>query len=606
MSASMVPGKNNLSLATRALRLAESLGFYGEGAISVPIQNSLGTGTSSLVICKEPLENAPPGTVILLAGSRKFQHYTKGDDGKLAWADMEEDGIENALAEMPPSTSIPTKPLPPKPDPNAEDMSIITDPVIGIDGRASEKMLGTDGMLKVGSGNSANHMVTGTNGELSLAIAPRYYRLGADIVPTTESNVAHYAINAAKSDYPEERDWSMVFGIAVENDKNRKGVLEMYDVLVKIVNRANGKHMDFVGEFKDNEFHLYDSRQDVRITDSVTDENGGLCLGIQRVSHYLAKLQPEISGPNSVPIGTFDFSITAKRKRGNVPALVVAYTVEVEDVDTSMIVDAVTTIGQKPSNVALTAQGNLRIGSSNPSTFLVVTNNGELELFGGARYYRRAAGNALPVGTNPPVYEINVANSTFADLKDWTWVYSAALLNTKNSQTISDLYDLKMIVRGPNAELEFYGEWDGLLYHFKNDEHGLDITDNAVDQTGRFAQNIQRVTFYKDQLQPEIGENTGAPIGDYEFELVATRKIGDVPPLSLKFNANVIDYIPPPPPPEPEPEPEPVADEAPSEPSEDEQIQAMLDADAEQSAEDAGDQPAEDSNQPVEDEQKPE
>lgn len=575
MSASLNTTINNLSLATNMLRLAEKQGYRGEGAISFPIQNDKGTGTSYVIVSDSKPDNMPVGTVLLVSGERQFYQMQQKEGSSPSWGEVEGDDITNIIRDAPPSLPLPMKPLPVPPDPNAPDLSMIHDPVYKLNAEAAAPLKKPDGTLDAGEGNSAQNMLTAENGEVAMAVAARYFGAGPDIQAETGNK---YKINAGASPHS-VKDWSWAFGFGLTSTVNGDKLIDLYDVVVRATNVQNGRHVDFTYRVdpKTGLPQLYDSRNDLRINDS-TVGSGDRLVNIQRVSTevFAKALAPILSYANKVPVGVYKFSVEAKRKIGDVPALVIEFTVEAEDLDLSMIVPQVTTIGEQPSNVALNQQGYLRIGSGNPATNLIVANNGEVELFGGARFYRTAIGWNDPDSNHK--YALNVADSVFTGKKDWAWVYSAALLNTKNSLSLDELYEVKLLVKNlaNSKTLTFTGRWDGTLYHFEDAANGLDINDNAVDRTGRFMQNIQRIEFYKPQLTPELGENTGAPIGNYEFELVATRREGDVPPVTLKFSAEVIDYIPPPPEPEPEPEPEPVADEAPAELSEDEQIAQML------------------------------
>lgn len=563
---------SRLSLATGIMREAERRGYRGEGAISFPIQNAKGTGAASIIVSKEKLPNMPEGTVQFVSGERKFYQMKPGENGgSPSWAEVDSSDVNEVIRDLPATLPVPLPPLPTPPDPNAPDLSMIHPVTVEENAPAPQQMRGSDGKLNVGEGNSAENMVVAENGEAAIAVAGRYYGAGPDL----QSANRVYRINAGASPHS-EKDWSWVFALALTNKTNGDQLFDLYDFKLSVTNVENGRHLDFVNRIDPNtgEVQVYDSRNDIRIDDSELGD-GDVLLNIQRVSHYVKALNPTLSYANKVPVGLYNFKATLTRKKGGVPPIVAEFSVDAEDLDLSMIVPQVTTIGQKPSDVALTAQGTLRIGTGNPSTHLIVANNGEVELFGGARFYRTAEGWSNPDSSHK--YALNVADSVFSK-KDWTWVYSAALLNTKNSLSLDELYEVKLHVRNLDngKALEFTGRWDGTLYHFEDAANGLDINDNAVERTGRFMQNIQRIEFYKAQLTPELGENTGAPIGNYEFELVATRREGDVPPIVLKYSAEVIDYIPPPPAPEPEPEPEPVADEAPAELSEDEQIAQML------------------------------
>ncbi len=551
----------NLSDAVRFKRLAEKLGFRGEGAVNIPVQTSDGRGTSNIIVSAEPLEKAPPGTIVLVTSTGEFTQSKKDDDGNLSWTSLGSNpNISELVTAAGPSSGIVLPPLPPKPDPNIGDTSFITQPVVTKNATAPTSMRKSNGDLKVGSSNKATNMIVATNGEISIAGASRFYRKGATFAAKTADDKTTYGINVAEGTDPTEKDWTWLYAISMENTTNSKNIAALYDVTMRVVNKANGRHLDFVGAFDSDsgEFRMYDGRQGLNITDNTTDADGSTCQNIQRIKFYPNHLKPETSVANRAPIGEYEFKLSAKRKYGDFPPVVIEWAASVIDSDMSMLVDPTVTAGAALNAVAVKPNNTqLLISSGNPSEQMIVARNGEAELAGACRYYRNGTIIAPTLVNGVQSYSINVQDSPFNGLKDWTWVYSLALVNTKNGQALTDVYDVTMTVRAPTGELIFVGSYKDSKFHMIDEEHDLDIDDNLVTPGGQVTQNIQRVRFYGAELgDVELGANSKSPVGTYTFELRANRKIGDAPDLVCTWRAVVVDELPPPPP-EPEPEPEP-------------------------------------------------
>jgi len=207
--------------------------------------------------------------------------------------------------------------------------------------------------------------------------------------------------------------------------------------------------------------------------------------------------------------------------------------------DLSIITDPVTQYNVLPNEKALKPNlPSLKVGTGNPADNMVVVNNGELELAAAIRFYRVIQTFESQEG----VYAIDLEDSTFATKKDWAWVFSMLLLNEVNGNNITDLYDLTMTIEAPNGELlRFNGNFNNGTFHLVSDDAVLDIVDSYTTGYGNICQNIQRVTFYVDQLPgTELGGN-GSPIGTYTIEIRAERKRGDVEPLVLTLTAEVTD-----------------------------------------------------------------
>lgn len=212
--------------------------------------------------------------------------------------------------------------------------------------------------------------------------------------------------------------------------------------------------------------------------------------------------------------------------------------------DLSFLTAPVVTVDTLPSEAARKpGMEVLKHSTGNPATDMVVATNGELELALALRYYR--VKQTFGVSDGDSHYNINLDESSFKPA-DWSWVYSLVLVDVRNGNCITDLYDVRMEVKFlAGNTLEFIGKFDNGVFHFIEEANMLDIVDNTTDGTGSICQNIQRVTFYKEQLGVlEFGVD-GAPIGDYSIKLTATRKRGeDLLPVEIHVGAHVFDQAP--------------------------------------------------------------
>lgn len=532
MSGSISPIPN-LSYAARLRRRAEAIGFKGEGAVNLVVQSSNGVGAINVVVSAGLPASVPTGTIVLDATTGAFSTNT----GIGTWEDLGNNPDLDALAAVGFVNAVPVRlPKLPVVDANpqpVDDTSIISDAVV--------------------TTNSESGVISVTNGELTLMGGARYYSDHTPIVPNGERN---YSVNVANSLHTALRDWSYLFSVELTDTTNAPGITDLYDVSLVIENIDTGKRLNFVGTFDGSagepyDFVFNDIRRDFKLV-LPTDENGAAVAELARASTLNAKLLNVLSVANGAPIGNYRFTLTAVRSRGDFAPLICSWTVAAIDSDMSIIKAITTASNSEPHAIAKKANGQLLFSSGNVATNMQVVGNGEIELAGAVRYYR----SSLPALTGP-TYSLNVQDSNFAGLKDWVWVYSLALLDKRNGQSIDEIYDLSMTVTSESGEVVFVGAYEDGVFHLR-DNTVLDIVDNQVNEfdNAQVVQNIQRVRFYAEYLLPEIGEHSGSPVGEYEFEIRARRKIGDVPDVVCAWTANAIDFVPPPPEPEPEPEPE--------------------------------------------------
>lgn len=538
----------NLSLGKRLLKIAEAAGYRGEGAFPIPAMTFDGSGTINFIVTEQDIPVAPPGGVLFKPSANSFKQFQVDEQGQTQWVDLGDAPDLTAIgkgaggASSGPAPGFP--PLPsPKPPVDPDDRSILYPPISSPNTVAPSSALKEDGTLIHGSGNPASSMVVARNGEISLAGACRFYRRSDAFPATVIDSDGIYEINVNQSLYVQKKDWTWTYSISMDDTRNSANICDLYDISLEVRNLTNGKWMRYAGSFSEGQFVLYDARNDVRIVDNTTNANGSLCQNIQRITFYTSQFKPALGSLNGSPIGDYEFTLTAVRKKGDVPPVVAKWKASVIDEvvdDPSILVTPTVSVNTALNAYALTATNTLKHGSGNQSQNMVVATNGEIELAGACRFYRNSSAFA-PTGTE---YGINVHLSPYAAQKDWTWLYSVVLKDIRNSDCITDLYDVSLHAVGVNGSVNFVGSFVDGVFHFTDVDNSLDIVDNTTDPTGRLAQNIQRITFYKDQMNPELGTLNPVPIGSYEFTLIAKRKVGDYPDVVCTWTAEVIDEIP--------------------------------------------------------------
>jgi hypothetical protein len=556
MSMSPVP---QYSFASRLMAQAEKAGYKGEGAFTLPVMTDDGRGRIGFVVSKDDLDDLPANAVVYNPETGSFHQQRKGEDGNTGWQDLgsnpninEITGVDGYFIGAP----AVTKPLP---QPEKPEDVVIEDPTItnNVDAPAGAQ---NNGKLFAGTGNPIGKMIVASNGELALAGAIRFYKdneiFDAEI---EEGQTPKYVLNLRLAG-DETKDWIFVYSASLEDDKYGKNIGSLYNLELQVRNITNGKVMRLRGVNQLSKNRYLFEGQGVSIADNEINE-GKLVQNIQRVSFYKNVLSPELGEETESPIGDYEFTLTATRKVGKAKPVVLKFAAAVADFkpdDVSFITSPVKSNNGTVPAPGLKPNGDLLIGNNNRNTLYVTAKNGELALAGACRWYNTGAAFAPQVVDGIPFFNFNLYEGTSSGVKDWNWHYSYVLENNTNADGILDLYDISMTIKdlGSGNELVATGEFEAGVFKMAL-EGTPGITDNATTPEGSVCQNIQRITFYKDLLgDVQLGENTGSPVGDFEFKLLATRKIGEVPPLELVWRAHVVDEAPPPPEPEPDETPD--------------------------------------------------
>jgi hypothetical protein len=198
------------------------------------------------------------------------------------------------------------------------------------------------------------------------------------------------------------------------------------------------------------------------------------------------------------------------------------------------------------SNVATSLQarkrdgsGTLFVGAGHSPGSVIRSSNNEIEVCGAGRLYR------VPMVFAPinGEYRLNIG-----DQADWTLLYSFALLDTRNGDRLTDLYDCTVKITAPGGGvLNFLLKRQYGRLMLVDEDNELTIDDQTVtNESQTLYQDLQRVTFYKGKLGSLPLNAAGYPYGTYEIELKAERKNGSFPPVVVTFDVVVsgFDIVP--------------------------------------------------------------
>jgi hypothetical protein len=192
--------------------------------------------------------------------------------------------------------------------------------------------------------------------------------------------------------------------------------------------------------------------------------------------------------------------------------------------DDSFLVAPVVTENTTPSQAALKTDGTLVAGQNEIASAMIVASNGEIEVAGAARHSQFSQGIPAAEG----VYHINVA-----DRGDWSIPFSFLLLDKRNGDRITDLYDCTVKITAPGGGMlnfELKRQYGKLA--LVDTANNLTIDDPALyNDAQTLYQAIQRVTYYKNKLGSLDLNDVGAPYGIFEVEVKAVRKSGGAPVL---------------------------------------------------------------------------
>lgn len=201
--------------------------------------------------------------------------------------------------------------------------------------------------------------------------------------------------------------------------------------------------------------------------------------------------------------------------------------------DTSIITEVITESNVTPAPIALKPDGTLFHGTGNPGGGMIKATNGEIEIAAAARLVR------VPTIFTPSnnTYFLNVGDGA-----DWNIPHSFALVDNRNGDHITDLYDctFKVTALESNGVLDF--NLRRLFGHLAmvDDANELRIQDEGTsNESQTLYQDIQRVSFYKGKLGSLSVNPVGTPYGDFRVELSAQRRDSSAPTVELSFDVKV-------------------------------------------------------------------
>jgi hypothetical protein len=205
------------------------------------------------------------------------------------------------------------------------------------------------------------------------------------------------------------------------------------------------------------------------------------------------------------------------------------------EADDDTIIEPVETATAPVAEQFQTSGGTLLTGTGNPSGGLILSTNGEVQIGGAIRKYRSTA--ILPQ-SDPGHYDVVLAAG-----EDWVFPIVYGLVDDRNADRLSDLYDLTLTITSVEEEshLDFTLEWNATTgrYEFADSAHSLRITDGTTNANGTAYQDIQRLTFYKQALGLTSVTASGVPTGTFTFQYRAVRRLGDVNPVVAEFSVTV-------------------------------------------------------------------
>lgn len=341
--------------------------------------------------------------------------------------------------------------------------------------------------------------------------------------------------------------WNWGLHIALADITNGTRIDELYDISVTLANVDTGQSAHYTFRYlTEEEDYGYVGYAIVNNEDNSPYVNFG--FDEEHVSGRYAQMVlpaptmrqviPTDKAIDGVPFGRYYVEVIAQRKEGDVAPMVVSWMADIgRPIDDTSVLFEEPAYGTDPVKESfLKPDGNLLTGSGSPATDLVTADNGEVQMFGGVRYYR-----------DPVTFAPDADNRYSLDIgtdRDWNFPFQIGLYDTRNATTLTDLYDVTFTIQDvnqPEASLNFVLNRRDGAYFLEDDTHSLSIVDGYADVDGTVYQEIQRLTFYVAEMYGENApvNNAGAPFSEFLFTLTAARKTGGVEPLVLTWSAVV-------------------------------------------------------------------
>lgn len=204
------------------------------------------------------------------------------------------------------------------------DTSIVEEPIVTANAEVSKKaqrsVRGAPPELLAGSGNPTGALFVAGNKELEVASGARLYQNTALINAIGNK----YALNVGAPG-----DWTIVYSIALLDNRNGLHITDLYDCGLKITAPGGGV-LDFKLVRRYGRLHFVDSANELIIDDPAAyNDDQTVYQDIQRVTFYKNKLGTLPVNGAGAPLGTYEVELRAARKDGAFDDVVVGYTVEV-------------------------------------------------------------------------------------------------------------------------------------------------------------------------------------------------------------------------------------------------------------------------------------
>lgn len=172
----------------------------------------------------------------------------------------------------------------------------------------------TTGALLIGTGNKGTHLQRATNGELSLALGIRQYRVDPEADPVDGT----YALAL-----PKDGDWSVVFSAGLHgglfDGETQLGLLDVYDIKMTWEKTDSDERLIWTAVPGEGRIDWLSHDENLRIVDG--PESLQVAQNMQRLTHYIENNGEKYFTPSDVlsenattMIGDFVFTIDAVRK----------------------------------------------------------------------------------------------------------------------------------------------------------------------------------------------------------------------------------------------------------------------------------------------------
>lgn len=129
-------------------------------------------------------------------------------------------------------------------------------------------------------------------------------------------------------------------------------------------------------------------------------------------------------------------------------------------------------------------------------------------------------------------YAVDLASN-----EDWALAFSFGLVNVINGEDVAELYNLRMIIEthgNARFDMTLYKEGDD--YIFRSQDRTLSIANNVVGPNGLYINNVISLSSFPEAISQESKNSAGAALGNYRVILIAERKSGEAPPVTVELN----------------------------------------------------------------------